>query len=452
MNEIVRFQKKGPFPRLWLLLFLIFNILIPAVADAKTPSDKLRVFVQPVSGRLVQGIWKLPEEAYVRQQYGTIRRILMQTGIYEVVPEREVRAVLNGETFTGWQWKRGDWQLAKQTGRRVGADYAMIAERGLEGFYYWQLTLINITTGKLFEERDNHPVGILDHKNNHKQIQESYRRLFREAKGDMMTTALRKGKAGWTSPPAPASSPSPRAEPIIALPSLPETFVAPPPPARPEPPASARPPAPASAPSSTTVLVSSPPSLPETSVAPPPPARPAPPASAKVVPPSPPPEKPMKASERPGVMEERRLAPAETPRKAAAERTRLIVYDFDTVADLRVAGLILAEALRQELHQSGRFVLINREDMVKALEEHKLQWAGIVNEEGSAELGKWLEAGEIVTGKLGRLGGASVLQTKRTDLQTMGTRAIESLKCPSGKEEELLDGMPELVRRLVAAR
>jgi hypothetical protein len=412
MNDIFRFQKKGQFLRLWFLLFfLISGILFGAAADAETLMGKLRVFVQPVSGRLDKKAWKVSEDKFIGQQYRSIEKILVQKGMYEVVPEREVRAALKGETFTGWQWKRGDWELAKQTGQRVGADYAVIAERGFEGFYYWQLTLINITTGKLFEERDKLPSGRQSPKNSRELQKESYRRLFRAAKGDMLVTALRKGKAGSIEPPVPVSSPSSTTEPVIASPSLPET-----------------------------------------PVASPPPVRTAPPASAKAVSPSPPPEKPVKASVTPGVAEERRLTPAEAPKKAAAERTRLIVYDFDTAADLRVAGLILAEALREELHQIGRFVLINREDMVKALEEHKLKWAGIVDEEGSAELGTWLKAGEIVTGKLGRLGSASILQTKRTDLQTMGTRAVESLKCPSGKEEELLDGMPGLVRRLVEAR
>ena len=34
----------------------------------------------------------------------------------------------------------------------------------------------------------------------------------------------------------------------------------------------------------------------------------------------------------------------------------------------------------EELHQIGRFVLINREDMVKALEAPKLKVAGLVEE------------------------------------------------------------------------
>jgi hypothetical protein len=113
--------------------------------------------------------------------------------------------------------------------------------------------------------------------------------------------------------------------------------------------------------------------------------------------------------------------------------------------------MILAEALRGELQQMGRYTLINREDMVKALEEQKLKWAGIISEE-SGDLGKWLMAGEIVTGRFGRLGDSTVLQAKRTDLQTMNTHAIESIKCPAGKEDELLAGIPGLARRLAETR
>ena len=85
-----------------------------------------------------------------------------------------------------------------------------------------------------------------------------------------------------------------------------------------------------------------------------------------------------------------------------AEKTRLIVYDFDAGADLQVAGIILAEALREELYRLGRVMLINREEMIRAAEEQKLKMVGLLAEEGAARIGKWLMAGEMVTGKLGR--------------------------------------------------
>jgi hypothetical protein len=71
-----------------------------------------------------------------------------------------------------------------------------------------------------------------------------------------------------------------------------------------------------------------------------------------------------------------------------------------------------------------------------------------VEEEGSARIGKFLMAGEMVTGKLGRLGNTCILQTKRTDIESLSVRNIRSLKSPSGREEELLDGIPDLARSL----
>ena len=48
--------------------------------------------------------------------------------------------------------------------------------------------------------------------------------------------------------------------------------------------------------------------------------------------------------------------------------TRLIVYDFDAVERLRIVGLILAEALREELYKLGGFVLVNEENMIQVMD------------------------------------------------------------------------------------
>jgi hypothetical protein len=140
------------------------------------------------------------------------------------------------------------------------------------------------------------------------------------------------------------------------------------------------------------------------------------------------------------------------PGKVAAGKTRLIVYDFAASREMEMAGLILSEAFREELQRLGRFVLINREDMVKALEEHQLKMAGLVEEEGSAEIGKWLMAGEMITGRLARLGNTNILQAKRTDIESLDIRTLGSLKCPAGQEEELLAGMSQLARQLFGNR
>ena len=427
MGGSIGFQKTGSLLGLWFLVFLISGILLQAPVNAAPVLGKLRVFVQPISGSLAKGAWKVPDEEFVLQQYRHMDRSLTQKGIYEVIPEAEVRAALKGKTVPGWKWKSGDWSLAKETGRTLGADYAMIMERGYEGFFYLRMMLINLTTGRQFDVQDQIATGNHSQRRYRELWKESYRRIFQQAKGDMLATAIRKG--GLTT-----KDTAPKGAPSKAGPSVEATV----PRESPSPPTGR----PAALPPSAGAIAVSPPASPVTSLPSPSFTKPAPPSA----------KKPAVASAMPPVADEKMLKSQTMPMKAAADRTRLIVYDFDAAADLHVAGLILSEALREELLQIGLFVLINREDMVKALEEHKLKMAGLVEEGGSAELGKWLMAGEIVTGKLARLGGASILQTKRTDLQTMSTRAVGSLKCSSGKEEELLDGMPDLARRMVEAR
>ncbi|OPY93288.1 MAG: Curli production assembly/transport component CsgG [Syntrophaceae bacterium PtaU1.Bin231] len=129
-------------------------------------------------------------------------------------------------------------------------------------------------------------------------------------------------------------------------------------------------------------------------------------------------------------------------------KSRLVVYDFDAGEQLNVVAMILTEALREELHELGKFLLVNRENIVQVMEELKLQQSGMVDEGQAVQMGKWLAANETVTGKLAVLGSLYVLQAKRTDIQSLGTLGIGSLRSSMGKEEELLNGVPSLARKL----
>jgi len=131
-----------------------------------------------------------------------------------------------------------------------------------------------------------------------------------------------------------------------------------------------------------------------------------------------------------------------------AGRRRLVVYDFDAAGRLDVVAMILSEALREELHELGKFLLVNRENIVQVMDELKLQQSGMVDEAEAVQMGKWLAANETVTGKLAQLGNLYVLQAKRTDVKTLGTLGIGSLKSSVGREEELLNEVPSLARKL----
>jgi hypothetical protein len=134
--------------------------------------------------------------------------------------------------------------------------------------------------------------------------------------------------------------------------------------------------------------------------------------------------------------------------RPASGRALVAVYDFHTSEPLKVAALILSEALRAELFRQGHFTLVNRENMVQVLNEMGVQQTGLVDERKAVQAGKGLAAHQIILGQFGALGKTLLLQVKRIDLATQTTLSFGSLKCPLGKEDEMLASLSQLAREL----
>lgn len=134
--------------------------------------------------------------------------------------------------------------------------------------------------------------------------------------------------------------------------------------------------------------------------------------------------------------------------RPASGRALVAVYDFNTSEPLKVAALILSEALRAELFRQGDFTLVNRENMVQVLNEMGVQQTGLVDEKKAVQAGKGLAAQQIILGQFGTLGKTLLLQVKRIDLATQTTLSFGSLKCPLGKEDEMLASLSQLAREL----
>ena len=327
------------------------------------PTAKLRVLFLPVSDALTGGrFWKTPQEEYAANIAVPLVRFLGATGIYEMVPQRDVEAALSGRKSDEIDWNRSNWTLARNVGQAVHADYVVIARRGYQGFFFFQLLWINLETGKVYETLD-HPgpvqqVGAVQEEFR-KIIRQTYHEIFQQAKADLLATAIRKGRHMSRQEPPP--------EPAV------------------------QPPAPL-------------------------PAR-----------------------------RDLKPIPRATPETG---KTRLIVQDLEAPQPMQVAALILTEALREEIYKLGSFELVNREDLTRAMEELKLQHSGLVQEEGALRMGRWLAAKQSVTGRLGSLGRILLLQVKYTDIETLETLAVTSLKAQTGNEEDLLNGLPDMTRRL----
>jgi hypothetical protein len=427
-TELIKRKKsmdKGKNRSKSLLTLLVLLSLVFAAACAEVrlnlttvppppPSAKLRVFIQMVSGYNPHG-WATPHEEYAKQNIQGIGRFWQETGIYEVIEEKEVNMVL-GNQRSSLNWSRKDWNLAKQVGRALRADYAMVSERSVIGSeHYWTTVLINVETGKKYKfstrvtrgrAEDYLPI-----------VGGSYQKIFSDAKNDLLATAIRKGREA-----APAT--------MVQQGPIPKGKSAPAPTVPIEP-----------------MKPIPPPSLPAASAdrKTPQVPHPSPVASSEPTPPK-------ESIPSPAIAREAGSEKAVQAELRPDGHKRLAVYDLEATEAHKVVALILSEALRQELFKLRLFHLVNRENIVKVLEEMALQQAGLVNEKEAIKAGKGLAAQQIVLGRYGTLGKISILQVKRLDLETQGDLGVGSLKCDVGREDELLQHMEELAKEIAGRK
>lgn len=401
------------------------------------PTAKVRVYVEAVSTKQsTKGKWGTSLEDFADKQSRSIERILRQSGIYEVVSDDEVEAVLGEQQPTRWELERDHWALARRIAGALHADYTLIVERGIGSSgpqnRFLEIVLINAVTGKRFG------VSFLSYSRAPGEgawprgtPQALYRELFKDAKGDLLNTAIRKSLLLTPVPPvatptillgndtekaaikpAPAGTTQEKAralkeqadreqaerERTLALKKKTERERAEQEKAR--------------------ALKTAPPSVTET--------------GSRII-----------------NFDDMDSGLFETGPTGKGER--LVVYDLEAAENLRPTALILSESLREELFKFGRFTLVNRENLLQLLGEMKFQQSGLVDEKQAVQLGKGMAANQVITGRFGPLGASYVLQAKRIDVQSFGTRALGSLKCRQGEEEQLLDQLPDLAKKLAEA-
>ena len=393
-----------------LIFSMAVLVLLPAMAfadmqlgklPAPPPSPKLRVLVIPVSARSPMQGWAISHEQFKRSSLRGITNFLSDTGIYEIVPEADIRTVLGTQAIEDWRWLKDDLALARSAGKALYADYVIVNIRSsVTGHdHESKLVCLNLETGKKYA--NSFFVTILPKQKSPKEtalqnrqlFQRYYREMFRELRSDILATAVRKERK------IPAEKmKQPEAEKL-------------------------------------------------------PPAAVDPPAEAVAPPPAKPQVSPVQSSRVAEKLKEFESAmAADHPDEAKAGKSRLVVYDFASPERLSVVALILADALREELLTLGRFILVNRESMAPVMNELKLQQSGLVDESQLVRLGNWLAANETISGRLAFLGNSYILQAKRIDVKTLETLGLGSLKCASGHEEEMLSEIAALARKLVEVK
>jgi TM2 domain-containing membrane protein YozV len=105
---------------------------------------------------------------------------------------------------------------------------------------------------------------------------------------------------------------------------------------------------------------------------------------------------------------------------------------------------IIMGFIQEEFFYTMKFQLVEREQIDKLLKEIQYQQSGLCDVECAVNLGKQLAAQKVVSGSVGRLGNAYVIQLSMIDV---ATSAIESMF--SIREECPLEQLPGYISKLI---
>ncbi len=128
---------------------------------------------------------------------------------------------------------------------------------------------------------------------------------------------------------------------------------------------------------------------------------------------------------------------------------------FIAVMDLELAAgvpesynVILSNRLRQELHKTGKFSVVERNDMEGILAEQSLAMSGCLSNECVVQVGKLLGVESMIAGSLGKIGQMHTITVRMIDVETGEILAAESVDCNCPIETVLTTSLRDVANML----
>ena len=198
------------------------TIHFKAIAPPQS-SSKLRIVIHPISvGTKIT--YPIAHSEWVDLMYKFAGENLQDTGIYEVVSSKDVNYAGGREVRPAdeYWWLKDDFALMKQYAKALHADYTMLIIRTTDPAQC-NIKFLNIETNMLYSASE--PLGDRG-ANIEIAFPRLYRNLFYEAKGDLLATAVRKGRLITTE--EIKKSVVPETDLALAIPSATKPVLAPP--------------------------------------------------------------------------------------------------------------------------------------------------------------------------------------------------------------------------------
>jgi hypothetical protein len=139
-------------------------------------------------------------------------------------------------------------------------------------------------------------------------------------------------------------------------------------------------------------------------------------------------------------------APAEKPADKSAELRpiRVAVFDFDVLKGVDMEPAALTDQVNTMLSALDKVTIVNRDQIKKVAEEHKIALSGLVDSNSAAQLGKFLSANYVIVGRASRIGQTNYLVLKIIDVET-------TIQTTVAAKAETESGLEALLERLKGA-
>lgn len=122
-----------------------------------------------------------------------------------------------------------------------------------------------------------------------------------------------------------------------------------------------------------------------------------------------------------------------------SQNLTIAVNDLDVAGVEKSTASIISDRLRSELFNTGKFIVIERNQMEEILKEQGFQQTGCTNNDCAVEMGQLLGVKYMFAGKIGKVGKTYALSLRMIDVQTGAILATSNTDCKCEIDDVLLE-------------
>ena len=131
--------------------------------------------------------------------------------------------------------------------------------------------------------------------------------------------------------------------------------------------------------------------------------------------------------------------PAKDRGSANLRPIRVAVFDFDVLKGVEMEPAALTDQVNTMLAAMDKVTIVNRDQIKKVADEHKMALAGLVDSASAAQLGKFLSANYVIVGRASKIGQTNYLVLKMIDVGTTVQTTVSAKSTAENGLETLLE-------------